>query len=93
MAIRQAANAPVMVLTGGPGCGKTFVTATIVKLWRAMKGGYKVALCTPTGELPVKLGSDCLSLADHLMRSWTEHIVSHSLRRPCSRASGIDNWL
>lgn len=49
-AIQQAANAPVMVLTGGPGCGKTFATATFVKLWRAMgRGQNKVALCAPTG--------------------------------------------
>ena len=49
-AIQQAANAPVMVLTGGPGCGKTFATATFVKLWRAMgRGQTKVALCAPTG--------------------------------------------
>ena len=49
-AIQQAANAPVMVLTGGPGCGKTFATATVVKLWRAMgRGANKVALCAPTG--------------------------------------------
>lgn len=51
-AIQQAANAPVMVLTGGPGCGKTFATATIVKLWRAMgRGANKVALCAPTGAV------------------------------------------
>jgi len=48
-AIRQAANAPIMVLTGGPGCGKTFATATIVKLWRAMSRGHRIALCAPTG--------------------------------------------
>ena len=49
-AIRQAADAPVLVLTGGPGCGKTFATATIVKLWRAMSGKRaRISLCAPTG--------------------------------------------
>ena len=56
-AIRMAATAPVMVLTGGPGCGKTFATATIVKLWRAMRmrsdrrspQSFEVSLCAPTG--------------------------------------------
>ena len=56
-AIRMAATAPVMVLTGGPGCGKTFATATIVKLWRAMRmrsdrrspQSFEVCLCAPTG--------------------------------------------
>lgn len=53
----MAASAPIMVLTGGPGCGKTFATATIVKLWRAMRMGkdrkessnFDVRLCAPTG--------------------------------------------
>lgn len=55
-AIREAANAPVMVLTGGPGCGKTFATATIVKLWRAMgRGSSQVALCAPTGRAAERL--------------------------------------
>lgn len=57
-AIRQAADAPVMVLTGGPGCGKTFATATIVKLWRAMSGKRtRISLCAPTGALPSPLPS------------------------------------
>ena len=56
-AIRLAARAPIMVLTGGPGCGNTAATATIVKLWRAMRmradgqasHGSDVLLCAPTG--------------------------------------------
>lgn len=56
-AIRQAANAPIMVLTGGPGCGKTFATATIVKLWRAMSGTPNIALCAPTGAWPLHIQS------------------------------------
>ena len=46
-AVAQASVAPVMVLTGGPGCGKTFTTRTIVKLWRAM--GKRCAMAAPTG--------------------------------------------
>ena len=48
-AVAQASVAPVMVLTGGPGCGKTFTTRTIVKLWRAM--GKRVCMAAPTGAL------------------------------------------
>lgn len=36
-----------MVLTGGPGCGKTSVVQTIVKLWGAQ--GKLVRICAPTG--------------------------------------------
>ncbi len=33
-AIEAAAHSPLVVLTGGPGCGKTFAVRTVVKLWR-----------------------------------------------------------
>ena len=42
-----------MVLTGGPGCGKTFTTRTIVALWKAM--GKSIALAAPTGRAAQRL--------------------------------------
>ena len=48
-AVEAALTSPVMVLTGGPGCGKTFATEAIVHCWRAM--GLAVGLCAPTGAL------------------------------------------
>ena len=47
-AVQAASNAPILVLTGGPGCGKTYTTATIVKLWSAMNKHVKLA--APTGD-------------------------------------------
>jgi len=41
----QAATAPVCILTGGPGCGKTTTTKYIVDLWKGL--GKKLALCAP----------------------------------------------
>jgi exodeoxyribonuclease V alpha subunit len=41
------------VLTGGPGCGKTFTTKTIVALWRAM--GKSIVLAAPTGRAAQRL--------------------------------------
>ena len=35
-AVELAASSRLLVLTGGPGCGKTFTTKTVVDLWRAM---------------------------------------------------------
>ena len=35
-AVELAASSRLLVLTGGPGCGKTFTTKTIVALWKAM---------------------------------------------------------
>ncbi len=47
-AIRQAAGAKVMVLTGGPGTGKTTTTQGIIAAFRAY--GLKILLAAPTGR-------------------------------------------
>ncbi|MFN6564266.1 MAG: ATP-dependent RecD-like DNA helicase [Nostoc sp. ChiSLP01] len=52
-AVEMAAYSPVMVLTGGPGVGKTFTTHTIVSLWKAM--GKTIALAAPTGRAAQRL--------------------------------------
>lgn len=52
-AVEMAASARVLVLTGGPGTGKTFCTRTIVALWKAM--GKSIALASPTGRAAQRL--------------------------------------
>jgi len=52
-AVEMAARERVLVLTGGPGCGKTFSTRTIVALWKAM--GKSIALASPTGRAAQRL--------------------------------------
>jgi exodeoxyribonuclease V alpha subunit len=52
-AVEMAAYSPIMVLTGGPGVGKTFTTHTIVSLWKAM--GKSIALAAPTGRAAQRL--------------------------------------
>lgn len=52
-AVEMAATERVMILTGGPGCGKTFCTRTIVAMWKAM--GKKIALAAPTGRAAQRL--------------------------------------
>ncbi|RCJ36688.1 hypothetical protein A6770_40535 [Nostoc minutum NIES-26] len=52
-AVETAAYSPIMVLTGGPGVGKTFTTHTIVSLWKAM--GKSIALAAPTGRAAQRL--------------------------------------
>lgn len=47
-AIRQAATAKVMVLTGGPGTGKTTTTHGIIAAYKAY--GLKILLAAPTGR-------------------------------------------
>ncbi|MGY3805137.1 SF1B family DNA helicase RecD2 [Pigmentibacter ruber] len=46
-AVRMSLDYRIMVLTGGPGCGKTFVLKAIYGIQRALN--RKVALCAPTG--------------------------------------------
>jgi len=47
-AIRKAVNSGVMILTGGPGTGKTTVVRAILRIFEYM--GLKVALAAPTGR-------------------------------------------
>lgn len=47
-AVRAALQHRVSVLTGGPGCGKTYTLNTAVAL--AQEAGYAVALAAPTGR-------------------------------------------
>ncbi|WNZ23433.1 ATP-dependent RecD-like DNA helicase [Leptolyngbya sp. NK1-12] len=52
-AVEMAASQRMLVLTGGPGTGKTFCTRTIVALWKAM--GKSIALASPTGRAAQRL--------------------------------------
>jgi len=52
-AVELAASSRLLVLTGGPGCGKTFTTKTIVALWKAM--GKSILLAAPTGRAAQRL--------------------------------------
>lgn len=52
-AVQSAAQERILILTGGPGTGKTFTTRTIVALWKAM--GKTIALASPTGRAAQRL--------------------------------------
>lgn len=52
-AVVMAASSRVLILTGGPGTGKTFTTRTIVALWKAM--GKSIVLASPTGRAAQRL--------------------------------------
>jgi exodeoxyribonuclease V alpha subunit len=52
-AVRLALTAKVAVLTGGPGCGKSFTVRSVVELARAQKA--KVVLAAPTGRAAKRL--------------------------------------
>jgi exodeoxyribonuclease V alpha subunit len=52
-AVVMAASHRVLILTGGPGTGKSFTCKTIVALWRAM--GKTITLASPTGRAAQRL--------------------------------------
>ncbi|MGW6459014.1 SF1B family DNA helicase RecD2 [Streptomyces sp. NPDC055078] len=52
-AVRLALTSRVAVLTGGPGCGKSFTVRSVVELARAKK--TKVVLAAPTGRAAKRL--------------------------------------
>ena len=54
-AVELASDAPLLVITGGPGCGKTTVVQAIVKLWCAQ--GKLVKICAPTGRAAQRMGT------------------------------------
>jgi exodeoxyribonuclease V alpha subunit len=53
-AVRGIASCGCAILTGGPGCGKTTTTNTLVKLLLAM--GKEVVLAAPTGRAAQRMG-------------------------------------
>lgn len=57
-AIAAAATHGIMLLTGGPGTGKTTVIRAVIRLFEAM--GYEVALAAPTGRAAKRM-SDATS--------------------------------
>jgi exodeoxyribonuclease V alpha subunit len=52
-AVRLALTAKVAVLTGGPGCGKSFTVRSVVELARAKNA--KIVLAAPTGRAAKRL--------------------------------------
>ena len=65
-AVRQAAQRQVMLLTGGPGTGKTTCLRGVLALFEAM--GLETALAAPTGRAAKRLGELCSTEASTIHR-------------------------
>jgi len=70
-AVETAAKNRVMVLTGGPGTGKTFTTNSIVQMLKS--NGLDVALAAPTGKAAIRMreqtGENATTI--HRLLGWT----------------------
>ncbi len=56
-AVRKANNGGVLVITGGPGTGKTTIMKIITQILDRYE--YKIALCAPTGKAAKRLSESC----------------------------------
>ena len=65
-AVRLAASRQVMILTGGPGTGKTTCLRGVLALFEAM--GLETALAAPTGRAAKRLGELCSTDASTIHR-------------------------
>ncbi|MCF0112105.1 MAG: ATP-dependent RecD-like DNA helicase [Erysipelotrichaceae bacterium] len=57
MAMEMFFEKPVMILTGGPGTGKTTIVRAMVNLCRRMYPTASVSLCAPTGRAAKRLST------------------------------------
>jgi exodeoxyribonuclease V alpha subunit len=75
-AVELSLTARVMVLTGGPGTGKTTSVRAIVRAHEAL--GHRIALCAPTGRAAKRLSDACGREAKtvHRMLEWNPAVGS-----------------
>ena len=65
-AIKEALQSGVMILTGGPGTGKTTVVRALMNIFRSM--GMEVALAAPTGRAAKRMSESTSSEAKTIHR-------------------------
>ncbi len=65
-AVRLSARNNLLVITGGPGCGKTTVVKTISNMFR--RAGLSVRLAAPTGRAAQRLAEVCDAKASTIHR-------------------------
>ena len=75
-AVEQAAHRQVMLLTGGPGTGKTTCLRGVLALFEAM--GLETALAAPTGRAAKRLGELCSTEASTIHRLLETGFDPHS---------------
>jgi len=65
-AVKKALGGGVLIITGGPGTGKTTIMKIIMDIFQSYE--YKIALCAPTGKAAKRLSESCSMEAKTLHR-------------------------
>jgi exodeoxyribonuclease V alpha subunit len=65
-AVKEAVNSKVMVITGGPGTGKTTIVRAILAIQKAR--GLRIKLAAPTGRAAKRLSESCKTEATTIHR-------------------------
>ncbi|RME80777.1 MAG: ATP-dependent RecD-like DNA helicase, partial [Planctomycetota bacterium] len=82
-AVQMAQKEKIMILTGGPGVGKTYTVMGIAKMLQAQK--FKIALCAPTGRAAKRIQESTSMEAKtihRLLRYQPKHGFYHNRNNP-----------
>lgn len=83
-AVTGSLSNKLSILTGGPGCGKTYTTKTIVD--NLIHMGKKVAICAPTGKAAAKsssvIGQEALTIHRLLEFDFIHGYFTRNLQNP-----------
>eukprot|EP00775_Hariotina_reticulata_P003653 gene3653-3914_t len=83
-AVKLAMKLPVLVLTGGPGCGKTLTSQVVARAW--LSQGRELAMAAPTGRAAQRL-QEVVSSSAHAAPASTIHRLLGYRRLEVSGAS------
>ncbi|MES2122510.1 MAG: exodeoxyribonuclease V subunit alpha [Chlamydiota bacterium] len=89
LAVKRALEHPLSFLTGGPGTGKTFTAAQIVKTFLAQTPQMRVLLTAPTGKAVAQLQAGMRSLisdAVHIQAGTLHSLLGISSRQSSEEA-------
>ncbi len=78
-AVKKALGGGVLIITGGPGTGKTTIMKIIMDIFQSHE--YKIALCAPTGKAAKRLSESCGMEAKTLHRLLEVEISDVSSQR------------
>lgn len=93
LAARRSCTSDLLVVSGGPGAGKTATVARILALHRAQRPGLRAALAAPTGKAAARLKDSIASAFETLTKDGGDELAApevstlHRLLEPIAYSS------